>query len=738
MIKVCTTGQKLRVNRQGDQICCYTVSCGKSQQFYYCQRDGEKDICRNCTNNSYTDDLIDTSQWPIHDNGQYQVEPQICSPLPSCTAEEVVLVGRKCQCNLNKGYWGTDEHNCHLDKQNCKTAGVQLTYEGNCVPCSGDTFKQKDGEYGQCINKTVCKSHEIENSGGSSKTDRTCEKLPTEKPSITTAPPDTRTTNRPVKEGDNSISDWIVAVIVLIVIGLMIGVFVILYRKNKRFADCCLRFVDIVQSGFQRLGCRQAASKIPEEHEMVGPGEYESEESPSAETKLLIKDETNSNSNMNGLPFSNGAVGSDRDRHNKHRDSELDSTETNLKSVIQDEEEHLSSTEEETVPKSVINKKDKIVSNIPTTDKESKSHPSEQSQDSIGCTSLPSSLYGDRSGSGGGMDTNTNPLFSGSGYKADHSSLSGQGGQDVPSQSNPNDTTISSTSTGIPSELNPAPQSFKSNNTTPTYVNDTSASTGNIPNASLIDNLDTIPEIPNNDGGNNKKNPGFNRTENPPVVPVAPTPRSPVTDQVNPNFGQVDNRQHQEFPRTNTTAGGIDVETATNDQDYKIAPSNSNRAELQPLIVDVPEKRQTENPSSVESFGTTEHNGTAESGARPPHRSSSDSGVQSPHRSSLENGVQPPNRSLSENEAKPSHRSVSDNRAQLPHRLSSENQSQPLNRPLSENPTQSLRSSRTTESGQPLGVPESDNSQENSSAQNSMEDNPQQNNEANSRDRTFD
>ncbi|XP_052082473.1 uncharacterized protein LOC127720104 [Mytilus californianus] len=673
--KVCKTGQKLRVNKQGEQICCNTVKCGKSQQFYYCQYDGEKDTCRNCTNNSYTDDLIDTSQWPIHDNGKYQAETQICSPLPSCKAEEVVLVGRKCQCNLNEGYWGTDEHNCQLDKLNCKRAGVQLTYEGQCVPCSGDTFKQKDGEYGQCVNKTRCKSHEIENSGGSSTTDRTCKKLPTEKPPITTAPPDTRTTNRPVKEGDNSISDWIVAVIVLIVIGLMIGVFVILYRKNKRFADCCRRFVDIVQSGFQRLGCRQAASKIPEEHEMVGPGENESEESPSAETKLLIKDETNSNSNMNGLPFSNGAVGSDRDHQNKHRDSELDPTETNLKSVTQDEEEHLSSSEEETVPKSVINKKDKTVSNIPTTDKEAKSHPQEQSQDSIGCTSLPSSLYGDRSGSGGDMDTNTTPLFSGSGYEADHSSASGQ---DVPSQSNPNDTTISSTSTGIPSELNPALQSFKS-----TYVNDTSASTGNIPNASLIDNLDTIPEIHNNDGGDNKKKPEFVRAENPPVVPVAPTPRSPATDQVNPNLGRADNRQDQDFRPSNTTAGGIDVEPATNDENFKVAPSSSNRQEQEPLTVKFPDKQQTESLPAVGNQGSNEPSVTSGS-------ASSESGIQPPHRSSSENHPRP------------------------------------------------LCSSGTTESGQPLGAPESDNSQGSSTAQNSMEDDPQENIEVSSRTRPFD
>ncbi|XP_076086883.1 uncharacterized protein LOC143057459 [Mytilus galloprovincialis] len=188
--KDCRTGQKLRVNIQGDKICCITVKCEKSQQFRYCHIDGESDICKNCTNNSYTNDPIDTSQWPYHDEEQYQSEPDVCVSPPSCEADGVVLVGRECVCNLNGGYWGTDQHNCQLDKKNCRRAGVQLTLEGNCDPCPGDTFKQEDDKYRQCINKTVCKSDEREISSGSSTTDRKCEKRPTERPPITTAPPD--------------------------------------------------------------------------------------------------------------------------------------------------------------------------------------------------------------------------------------------------------------------------------------------------------------------------------------------------------------------------------------------------------------------------------------------------------------------------------------------------------------------------------------------------------------------
>ncbi|VDI06627.1 Hypothetical predicted protein, partial [Mytilus galloprovincialis] len=127
--KDCRTGQKLRVNIQGDKICCITVKCEKSQQFRYCHIDGESDICKNCTNNSYTNDPIDTSQWPYHDEEQYQSEPDVCVSPPSCEADGVVLVGRECVCNLNGGYWGTDQHNCQLDKKNCRRAGVQLTLE---------------------------------------------------------------------------------------------------------------------------------------------------------------------------------------------------------------------------------------------------------------------------------------------------------------------------------------------------------------------------------------------------------------------------------------------------------------------------------------------------------------------------------------------------------------------------------------------------------------------------------
>lgn len=280
------------------------------------------------------------------------------------------------------------------------------------------------------------------------------------------------------------------------------------------YADCCGSFVEIVQRNFQKLACRQSASKKPEEHEMVG---NEPEESPTVETRLLIEDETNLNNYMNGVPPSNSTVGSDGDYHNKHTD--LDPTETNLKSFTQDEGEHLSSSEKETVPKSVINKKEKIVSNILSTDKEAQPG---QSQDSIGCRSLPSSIYGNRSGSGGDLDTNTSLFFSGSGHEADRSSSSSQ---NVPSESNPNITTpLSANET--PSTVNETPSSvnetLSSVNETPSSVNETSESTGNMPNSSLIDNLDTIPETPNNDGSKNKKAPEFVKSENPPVAFVVP------------------------------------------------------------------------------------------------------------------------------------------------------------------------------------------------------------------------
>lgn len=170
------------------------------------------------------------------------------------------------------------------------------------------------------------------------------------------------------------------------------------------------------------------------------------------------------------------------------------------------------------------------------------------------------------------------------------------------------------------------------------------------------------------------------------AVSVAPTPRSPDNNPANPNFVQADNSPHQDFPRSNTTAGGIEVETATNDQDYKIATSNSNRAELEPLIVNVRDEKQTENQHSVEPSGISADNGIAENDAQLPPRSLSHNGAQSTHRSSSDNGAQPPHRSSSEN---------------LTHHL---------------------RSSRTTDSGQLLVAPESDNSQGSSTAQNSMED----------------
>ncbi|XP_063409020.1 uncharacterized protein LOC134692495 [Mytilus trossulus] len=640
--KDCRTGQKLRVNIQGDQICCTTVKCEKSQQFRYCHYDGESDICKNCTNNSFTNDQIDTSQWPYHDEKHYQSEPDVCVSPPSCEADGVVLVGRTCQCNLNGGYWGKDQHNCQLDKQNCRRAGVQLTYEGKCVRCSGDTFKKEDDKYRQCINKTLCKSHERESSSGSPTSDRICEKLPTERPPITTAPPDIGTTNKIEKEDDDSIPGWIVAVIVLtlVIVVVVIAVLIILYKKNESFAGCCRRLIEYFQRGFQSIRGHRPAGPQFEAVALNETGAVEHSENEPQETRIEM-DETRLSNGINGncSPAANGGAGSNKNNHDKPRISNTDRNDT-IPKHVSNEDYQLSSLEDETDPKSVINDVESE-SNIPTTVEEAESHPPGKTKESDGFQSLSSSIYNGSSG-----------------HEADHSALSSHDRQ---------------------SESIPEMQPSLPNYTTPMSENDASTSTGNRPSSSLIEDLETM------DGS--EKTPVLTTPAKKEKVIglVAPIPRSPENNPANPNFGQADNRQHQDFPRSNTTAGGIEVETPTNDQDYKFAPSHTNRAELEPLIVDVPGKQATENQHSVEPSVTNRDNEIAENGAQPPQRSSSENGVQSTHRSSSENLTQP------------------------------------------------LRTSGTTESGQLLVSPESDNSQGSSTAQNSMEDDPQENMEVTAR-----
>ncbi|XP_076109451.1 uncharacterized protein LOC143078477 [Mytilus galloprovincialis] len=302
----------------------------------------------------------------------------------------------------------------------------------------------------------LCKSHERESSSGSPTSDRICENIPTERPPITTAPPDIGTTNKMEKGDDDSIPGGIVAVIVIVIVLVIIAVFIILYKRNERFNGHCHRLMEYFQCGFQCLG--EAAPKF-EAIPLNEPQAVEHSENKLQETRIVI-DETRLSNGINGNrpPAANGAVGSNQNNHNNPRVSKTERNDT-IPKHVSNEDDHLSS-----YSKLVINK-DESESNIPTTVEETESRPPRKTEESDGFQSLPSSIYDeDRSG------------FGSSGHEADHSALNSHDRQ---------------------TESITARQPYLPNNTTHMSKNEASTSTGNRPSSSLIEDLETMDTPPN-------------------------------------------------------------------------------------------------------------------------------------------------------------------------------------------------------------------------------------------------
>ncbi|XP_071147728.1 uncharacterized protein [Mytilus edulis] len=225
-ILTCGTGQKQRTNADGATICCFTAKCNNSQRFRFCQKDQGYDICQDCPPDQYTNDPINTSQW--------NEETDVCVLKPDCSAPEKILVGNKCECDRSKGYFGTDPDNCGIKFDDCKIAGYQLNNDGNCIECGPNQFKPGIDQLGICQDKRKCKDGEIEENPGNTTSDRICKKQ--EKP--TTVVPEfittTETTATTVKK--QSAKTWIIVVVVIAVV-ILVCVLIVLCCKRKTLME---------------------------------------------------------------------------------------------------------------------------------------------------------------------------------------------------------------------------------------------------------------------------------------------------------------------------------------------------------------------------------------------------------------------------------------------------------------------------------------------------------------------
>ncbi|VDI06633.1 Hypothetical predicted protein [Mytilus galloprovincialis] len=217
----CGTGQKQRADAGGATICCFTAKCNTSQRFRFCQKDQGYDICQDCPEDQYTNDPINTVQW--------DEETDVCVLKPDCSAPEKILVGNKCECDRSKGYFGTDPDNCGIKVDDCKIAGYQLNNYGHCIECGPNQFKPGKDQFGICQDKRKCEDGEIEENPGNTTSDRICKKQ--EKP--TTVVPEIITTTETTNTTVNKQSDktWIIGVVIAVAF-LVFVVIVLCWKRN--------------------------------------------------------------------------------------------------------------------------------------------------------------------------------------------------------------------------------------------------------------------------------------------------------------------------------------------------------------------------------------------------------------------------------------------------------------------------------------------------------------------------
>ncbi|XP_052082976.1 uncharacterized protein LOC127720427 isoform X2 [Mytilus californianus] len=248
-ILTCGAGQKERKDTYGASICCFTAHCNTSQRFRFCQKDQGYDICQDCPADQYTNDFIDTSQW--------KEETDVCVLKPDCSAPEKILVGNKCECDRSKGYYGTDPDNCSIRLNDCKKAGYQLDLNGNCIECGPNQFKPGRDQYGICQDKRECKDGEIEENPGSITSDRICQT--NEEP--TTVVPEIITTTETATTTVSKQSDktWIIGIVVAVAILVCVG---ILYCNRNTLRE---KFKEFFNARCKE--CKRGGRHDPEENE---------------------------------------------------------------------------------------------------------------------------------------------------------------------------------------------------------------------------------------------------------------------------------------------------------------------------------------------------------------------------------------------------------------------------------------------------------------------------------------
>ncbi|XP_076085786.1 uncharacterized protein LOC143056568 [Mytilus galloprovincialis] len=183
-----------RLFPNGIETTCLGIVCPKNFIFEPCTLgDGKNDKCVECP----PDRPISIAKF---DSSFFYEPPDVCKnphEVCVCAAEAKLMNQRECltnlnpecQCDVSRGYFGSDPNLCELSENPCSSPGFQLALNGSCLQCADQYYKEQIGN-GECKKQSKCEHPYVVDQPGDFKTKRTC-KLRT---TITTAFPGMKTT----------------------------------------------------------------------------------------------------------------------------------------------------------------------------------------------------------------------------------------------------------------------------------------------------------------------------------------------------------------------------------------------------------------------------------------------------------------------------------------------------------------------------------------------------------------
>ncbi|XP_052082241.1 uncharacterized protein LOC127719913 isoform X2 [Mytilus californianus] len=163
---------------------CLGIVCPRNFIFVPCTLgDGRKDTCVECPlDRPISVEKFDSAFFSEPPDNICKDPDEICV----CTEEAKLMnpkeclnnLNPECQCDVSRGYIGSDPKLCKLSENPCSSTGFELVLNGSCLKCSDDKYKDQIG-YGKCEQQPKCEHPYVVNQQGDFRTKRTCKLQPT-------------------------------------------------------------------------------------------------------------------------------------------------------------------------------------------------------------------------------------------------------------------------------------------------------------------------------------------------------------------------------------------------------------------------------------------------------------------------------------------------------------------------------------------------------------------------------